>query len=137
VTALQAARRHAPQHFEAPLARFRLVPARYLPRDQAAAGLIDRLYVHSPDRLARKYAYKILLIEEFQRCGIEVVLLNHEIGDKPEEQLLLQISQNYPHAWEKSRQKVRQAGEGGCSQIRVVATNSLLVARAGSETEGR
>ena len=60
-------------------------------RDQAAAGLIDRLYVHSPDRLARKYAYQILLIEEFNRCGIEVVFLNHEIGDKPEEQLLLQV----------------------------------------------
>ena len=60
-------------------------------RDQAAAGLIDRLYVHSPDRLARKYAYQILLVEEFQRCGIEVVFLNHEIGDKPEEQLLLQV----------------------------------------------
>src|SRR4051812_1189793 len=28
-------------------------------RDQAAAGLIDRLYVHSPDGLARKYAYQI------------------------------------------------------------------------------
>src|SRR5262249_7538196 len=60
-------------------------------RDQAAAGLIDRLYVHSPDRLARKYAYQILLVEEFQRCGIEVVFLNHEIGDKPEEHLLLQV----------------------------------------------
>ena len=60
-------------------------------RDRAAAGLIDRLYVHSPDRLARKYAYQILLIEEFRRCGVEVVFLNHEIGDKPEEQLLLQV----------------------------------------------
>ncbi len=60
-------------------------------RDPAAAGLIDRLYVHSPDRLARKYAYQILLVEEFQRCGVEVVFLNHEIGDKPEEQLLLQV----------------------------------------------
>ena len=60
-------------------------------RDRAAARLIDRLYVHSPDRLARKYAYQILLIEEFRRCGVEVVFLNHEIGDKPEEQLLLQV----------------------------------------------
>ena len=60
-------------------------------RDRAAAGLIDRLYVHSPDRLARKYAYQILLIEEFHRCGVEVIFLNHEIGDKPEEQLLLQV----------------------------------------------
>jgi site-specific DNA recombinase len=60
-------------------------------RDRAAAGLIDRLYVHSPDRLARKYAYQILLIEEFNRRGVEVVFLNHAIGDKPEEQLLLQV----------------------------------------------
>jgi site-specific DNA recombinase len=29
-------------------------------RDAAAAGGIDRLYVHSPDRLARKYAYQVL-----------------------------------------------------------------------------
>ena len=32
---------------------------------------IDRLYVHSPDRLARRYAYQVLLIDEFQRAGIE------------------------------------------------------------------
>jgi site-specific DNA recombinase len=60
-------------------------------RDRAAAGLIDRLYVHSPDRLARKYAYQILLLEEFHRCGIEVVFLNHPIGEDPEERLLLQV----------------------------------------------
>lgn len=29
-------------------------------RDVIAAGAIDRLYVHSPDRLARKYAYQVL-----------------------------------------------------------------------------
>src|SRR5262245_11758197 len=32
-------------------------------RDRAAAGAIDRLYVHSPDRLARKYAYQVLLLD--------------------------------------------------------------------------
>jgi site-specific DNA recombinase len=26
-------------------------------RDLMAAGAVERLYVHSPDRLARKYAY--------------------------------------------------------------------------------
>ena len=36
-------------------------------RDQAAAGAVDRLYVHCPDRLARKYAYQVLLVEELQR----------------------------------------------------------------------
>ena len=38
-------------------------------RDLVAAGAVDRLYVHSPDRLARKYAYQVLLVDEFQRLG--------------------------------------------------------------------
>jgi site-specific DNA recombinase len=42
-------------------------------RDLAAAGSIDRLYIHSPDRLARKYAYQVLLLDELQRAGVEIV----------------------------------------------------------------
>ena len=60
-------------------------------RDVAATGAMDRLYVHSPDRLARKYAYQVLLLDELQRCGVEVVFLNHPLGKTPEEDLLLQV----------------------------------------------
>ena len=60
-------------------------------RDAAAAGGIDRLYVHSPDRLARKYAYQVVLVEEFGRSGVEVVFLNRELGRSPEDDLLLQV----------------------------------------------
>jgi site-specific DNA recombinase len=60
-------------------------------RDAAAAGSIDRLYVHSPDRLARKYAYQVLLVEELGRDGVEVVFLNRELGRSPEDDLLLQV----------------------------------------------
>src|SRR5580765_3378225 len=60
-------------------------------RDLIAAGGVDRLYVHSPDRLARKYAYQVLLIDEFQRAGVEVVFLNRELGRTPEDELLLQV----------------------------------------------
>src|SRR4051812_44136393 len=35
-------------------------------RDVAWAGGFTRLYVHSPDRLARKYAWQVLLVEELQ-----------------------------------------------------------------------
>ena len=45
----------------------------------------------SPDRLARKYAYQVLLLEEFRRAGCEVVFLHHPISDDPNDQLLLQI----------------------------------------------
>jgi len=60
-------------------------------RDVAAAGGIDRLYVHCPDRLARNYAHQVLLLEEFIRAGVEVVFLNREVGQTPEDQLLLQV----------------------------------------------
>ena len=60
-------------------------------RDRAALGLIDRLYILSPDRLSRKYAHQVLLMEELSACGIEVVFLNHAIGTTPEEELLLQM----------------------------------------------
>src|SRR6266705_2663968 len=59
-------------------------------RDQVANGALDRLYVHSPDRLARKYAYQVLLVEEFTRGGVEVVFLNHALSRSPEDELLLQ-----------------------------------------------
>jgi site-specific DNA recombinase len=60
-------------------------------RDRAALGLIERLYVLSPDRLSRKYAHQVLLMEELSACGVEVVFLNHTIGASPEEALLLQM----------------------------------------------
>ena len=60
-------------------------------RDQAAAGVIDRLYVLDPDRFSRKYAYQVLILEELTRCGVEVVFLHNPPGRGPEENLLLQV----------------------------------------------
>ena len=60
-------------------------------RDMAAAGCVDRLYVHSPDRLARKYAYQVLLVDELRRCGLQIEFLNHGVGESPEDSLLLQV----------------------------------------------
>ncbi len=60
-------------------------------RDVAAAGGIDQLYVHCPDRLARNYAHQVLLLEEFLRAGVEVIFLNREVGHTPEDHLLLQV----------------------------------------------
>jgi site-specific DNA recombinase len=66
-------------------------PALELLRDMAALGAIDKLYVLCPDRFARNYAYQVLVIDELQCCGVDIVFLNHEIGDSPEEHLLLQV----------------------------------------------
>ena len=41
-------------------------------RDRAAEGAFEVLLCHAPDRLARRYAYQVLLLEEFARVGVEV-----------------------------------------------------------------
>lgn len=60
-------------------------------RDLAAEGQIEVILVHSPDRLSRKYAYQVLLLEEFGRAGVEVVFLKSPKATTPEEELLLQF----------------------------------------------
>lgn len=60
-------------------------------RDLASEGQIHSVLVYSPDRLSRKYAYQVLLIEEFSANGVEVVFINSPKADTPEEQLLLQF----------------------------------------------
>jgi site-specific DNA recombinase len=60
-------------------------------RDAIRDAAIDIVVVFSPDRLARRYAYQVLLMEEFRRAGCEVVFLHRPISDDPNDQLLLQI----------------------------------------------
>ena len=68
-----------------------LRPALERLRDLGATGALTRLYVHSPERLARTYAYQVLLVEECHRMGVEVVFLNRELGQSPADDLLLQV----------------------------------------------
>ena len=49
-------------------------------RDDASRGLFNTLYVHSPDRLARKYAYQYLLVEELSRLNVTIIFLNNHKG---------------------------------------------------------
>ena len=60
-------------------------------RDLAAEGQIQAVWVYSPDRLSRKYAYQVLLIEEFTRHGVEVLFIRSPKAHTPEDQLLLQF----------------------------------------------
>src|SRR5580692_6287312 len=60
-------------------------------RDLAAEGQIQVVLAHSPDRLSRKYAYQILLIEEFACYGVEMLFVKSPQGNSPEDQLLVQF----------------------------------------------
>lgn len=95
-------------------------------RDVAWAGGFQRLYVHSPDRLARKYAWQVLLLEELQRGGVELIFLNRSIGVSPEEDLLLQMQgmiAEYERAkiMERSRRGKRHAARRGSVNVLVAA----------------
>src|SRR6202163_2797745 len=60
-------------------------------RDLAAEGQIQAVLVYSPDRLSRKYAYQILLMEELARQGVETRFLNAPQSATAEDQLLVQF----------------------------------------------
>jgi site-specific DNA recombinase len=91
-------------------------------RDVIAAGRVDRLSVHSPDRLARKYAYQVLLVDECRRTGVEVVFLHRALGQSPEDDLLLQVqgmSAEYERAKiiERHRRGTRHAARVGAVNV--------------------
>jgi site-specific DNA recombinase len=60
-------------------------------RDLVCQVPVDVLLVYSPDRLARKYAYQALLIEEFAKAGTTVVFVKGPRSDSPEDALLTQF----------------------------------------------
>jgi site-specific DNA recombinase len=60
-------------------------------RDLVAGVGVDVVLCYSPDRLARKFAYQALLIEEFARAGTRVEFVKGPRGDSPEDQLLVQF----------------------------------------------
>ena len=61
-------------------------------RDRAAEGCFEVLLCHAPDRLARRYAYQVLLLEELARVGVEVCFAKEPERDAtPEDELLRQF----------------------------------------------
>jgi len=60
-------------------------------RDLAAEGQIQVVLAYSPDPLSRKYAYQILLIEEFTRQVVGTLFVKSPQGNSPEDQLLVQF----------------------------------------------
>ena len=59
-------------------------------RDLASQSELDRLYVQCPDRLGSG-AKLILLVEEFQHQGVEVVFLRGSVDETPEGKLMLHV----------------------------------------------
>ena len=60
-------------------------------RDQVARGVVSRLILTAPDRLARNYVHQMVLLEEFAQYGCQVDFLERPISQDPHDHLLLQI----------------------------------------------
>jgi len=62
-------------------------------RDAAEAGLMEVVYCLSPDRLARSYAYQVLILEELARLGVRVRFTDAPGLDEhdPQARLLTQV----------------------------------------------
>jgi site-specific DNA recombinase len=87
-------------------------------RDLAAEGQIQVVLAYSPDRLSRKYAYQILLIEELARNGVETLFVKAPQGSSAEDQLLVQFQgmiAEYERAQilERSRRGKRHRAQSG------------------------
>ena len=61
-------------------------------RDAAEAGLFQEVWCLTPDRLARSYAYQILITDELARHGVQMQYLDAPpLKDDPEATLLVQV----------------------------------------------
>jgi site-specific DNA recombinase len=91
-------------------------------RDLAAEGQLEALLIYSPDRLSRKYAYQVLLCEEFARHGVDVVFIKSAKDTTPEGELLLQFQgmiAEYERAQiaERSRRGKRHRAKAGLVNV--------------------
>ena len=61
-------------------------------RDAAEAGQLDAVWCLSPDRLARRYAYQVIILDELSRHGVSVLFHDTPpINDDPQSHLLRQV----------------------------------------------
>lgn len=91
-------------------------------RDLAAEGHIQAVLIHSPDRLSRKYAYQVLLAEEFSKHGVELRFVKGPSVITPEDQLLVQFQgmiAEYERAQilERSRRGKRHRAQQGSVSV--------------------
>jgi Resolvase, N terminal domain len=81
-------------------------------RDVVAGVGIDVVLCYSPDRLARKFAYQALLIEEFARAGTGVEFVKGPRGDSPDDQRLVGVPGHVRRVREGPNPGALPAGQG-------------------------
>ena len=103
-------------------------------RDAAEAGVVETVWCLMPDRLARSYAYQMLVLDDFDRLGCKVhFTVVPEIADDPQAHLLTQMQgviAEYERRESQSQQQSSSA-DGGTRRNRYYACSNHHVLRAG------
>src|SRR5919108_86092 len=60
-------------------------------RDQVARAAFDVVLIPAPDRLARHFVHQMVVLEEWERAGIQVVFIDRPPSRDPHEQSVTQI----------------------------------------------
>ncbi|WP_410529946.1 recombinase family protein [Wolbachia endosymbiont (group A) of Chalcis sispes] len=112
-------------------------------RDKIGKGEIDKIYIHSPDRLSRNYVYQMILLEEFEKTEVEVIFLNHRTDKSPESSLLLQM-QGAIAEYERAkmieryrRGRISTAKKGSVSVIGKASYGYRYIKKGGIGEEGK
>jgi site-specific DNA recombinase len=111
-------------------------------RDRAAEGAFEVLLCHSPDRLARRYAYQVLVLEELARGGVAVVFAREgERSGSPEDELLRQFQgmiAEYERAQigERTRRGKLHRARGGSQAVMSGAPYGYRYVRKTEHVEG-
>jgi site-specific DNA recombinase len=93
-------------------------------RDLAAEGQIQVVLAYAPDRLSRKYAYQILLIEEFARHGVDTLFVKAPQNASAEDQLLVQFQgmiAEYERAQILERSRRGKRHRARCGEVSVLS----------------
>jgi len=111
-------------------------------RDRAMRGTIDAVLVLTPDRFARNHAHQLVLVEEFQRLGVEILFINRPIAQPPEDQLLLQMQGviaefEREKIMERSRRGKLHKAKQGCVSVLAGAPYGYVYIAAGERGEAR
>jgi site-specific DNA recombinase len=111
-------------------------------RDLATEIEIPVVLCHAPDRLARRYVYQTLLIEEFARVGTEVRFLKARKAETPEGELLLQFQgmiAEYERAQiaERTRRGKIHRARSGSAAVLCGAPYGYRYVRRTDETDAR
>jgi site-specific DNA recombinase len=93
-------------------------------RDLATQVHVEVILCYSPDRLARKYAFQALLIDEFTRAGTAVRFVKGPKADTPEDELLLQFQgmiAEYERAQIVERSRRGKLHRARCGMVNVLS----------------